>query len=87
MQCVADVLYGMVWVSMQRFRHVDLFALNRVFVEWWPSAFPASSSGGLQSRVGAFPYDVTLELSKRTKEVKDELAAWCGGVHVFSQTL
>jgi hypothetical protein len=87
MQRVAAVLYGMVWVSVQRFRHVDLLTLSKVFVEWWPPASPASGSGGFQACPRAFSNNITLELSKRTKEVKDELAAWCGGVHVFSQTL
>jgi hypothetical protein len=63
MQCIADILNALGRVVMQCLRRLDFFALARVFVEPWPSAFPASGPSGFYACFCALLDNVTLKFS------------------------
>jgi hypothetical protein len=52
-----------------------------------PSAFPAACSRGCQPRVRTFADQVSLKLRERAKDVKHQLAARCGRIDRFGDTL
>ncbi len=84
MQRIANILNTVGRVVMLGFRHFDFFARAGVFGERRPAALPASGPSGFQACLRAFLDNIALKLSQCPKEVKDQLAAWRGSVHVLS---
>lgn len=71
-----DLANAVLRIALERHGRFPLLFIDAL----WPSAIAATSAGGSQSRMRAFPNQMALRLDERRKQMKDQLATRARGI-------